>query len=379
MTRKIIFSQIIFLLALLVFAGCKKNTEKFLGNETVLASKNFSVVGNTFEIWRTIKGASYNGLISTATPYVGFNFQKSCQYYKAKLSERVSWKIEITCYRTGAQKVVMGVSDSINYSNSLWDGGATTDRFFYTGDTIEVKLSFAGSDLVLRDTLVVSAAKSYTTNAIINPAGSDGIIYYLVDDFEGDITAAPEPFSPFYIDQGDLGGNNFGNNGYGGNKIQGNFSYKMYGTDTNNNTYLGSCNTPTLNDFPAGTFTTKNPDSLYINMYIYGFNKANTTVTLLVYENDENQPAGAYDKTKNDTWIYQQSVNWAGWKLVSIPYRAFYRPKPATSITGLGNNMLNPDRLCGMVLELDSYPTQGYEVEALVDMVVITENGIFNK
>ena len=41
--------------------------------------------------------------------------------------------------------------------------------------------------------------------------------------------------------------------------------------------------------------------------------------------------------------------------------------------------MLNPDKLCGLVLELDSYPTQGFEVEALIDMVVITENGIFNK
>jgi hypothetical protein len=204
MTRKIVFLEIIFLLALLVLVGCKKHKEKFLGSETVLASKDFYVAGNKFEIWRAVKGTSLTYLIPSATtPYAPFNFERSSQYYNARLSERVSWKVEITCYRTGAQKIVTGVSDSINYSNSLWDGGATTDKFFYTNDTIEVKLSFAGSNLILRDTLVVNAAKSYITSPI-NPVGNDGIIYHKIDDFEGDPTTAKTAFSPFYIDQGDM-------------------------------------------------------------------------------------------------------------------------------------------------------------------------------
>jgi hypothetical protein len=378
MTRKIIFSQIIFLLALTLIVGCKKNKEKFLGSETVMASKDFSVAGNKFEIWRKIKSGPYYFQIATSTPYVLFNFNASDQFYKARLSERVSWKVEVTCHETGAQKVVTGVSDSINFTNSVWDGGATSDQFFNTNDTIEVKLSFAGSDIVLRDTLVISDVKSYVTS-VSDPVGADGIIYHKIDDFEGSMVTAKTQFSPFYIDQADLGGGNFGNNGFNGIKIQGDFSYKMYGTDINNNTYLGSSNTPNLNDIDTTTFATKNPDSLFINMYVYGFNKPNTTISILAYENDAHEALGVYTKTKNDIWIYQKSVDWYGWKLVSIPYRDFHRPKPATSVTGQGNNTLNPDRLCGLVLELDSYPTQGYEVEAIIDMVVITENGIFNK
>ncbi|HSZ24962.1 MAG TPA: hypothetical protein VK766_04555, partial [Cytophagaceae bacterium] len=100
-------------------------------------------------------------------------------------------------------------------------------------------------------------------------------------------------------------------------------------------------------------------------------------VDVIVYENDANQAQGTtFNQNANDKYIYQIGVTWTGWQLVSFNYSQFKVPNTGG---GLGNNQLNPNRLCGMALELDSYPTQSFEVSAYVDMVVVTENGIFQK
>ena len=135
--------------------------------------------------------------------------------------------------------------------------------------------------------------------------------------------------------------------------------------------------TPTLNDIPANTFKGTDPDQMYINLYIFGTGRPNTTISVLAYENDASHPIGVnLNQALNDKLIYQIGVDWTGWKMVSFKYSGFRKPNTGG---GLGNNRLNPERLSGLALELDSYSAPGFDVEAYVDMISVTENGIFQK
>jgi hypothetical protein len=370
MNRKIIFSSIPFILILFTFLGCKKNTEKIVGPEYIVPPANFSVVGNKLLAYNTVRLSGYH----FTTPSKSVNIQTQYQYYTATFSNQtqVSWTLTITSWKSGAQKVFTGISSYLDSTNTKWDGGTSNNYFFgfsAYNDSAEVKLTFTGSDLMVRDTIAIIGLKNYYGQTY------NGIFHYMVDDFEGNNAATA--FSSFYPDLQDIGGGNTGNNGCTTLKNEGNFSYYMFGNDTDGNTYIGSCNTPTLNDFPPNTFKTTDPAQLYINLYIYGTGKANTTVDVIVYENDANQAQGTtFNQNANDKYIYQIGVTWTGWQLVSFNYSQFKVPNTGG---GLGNNQLNPNRLCGMALELDSYPTQSFEVSAYVDMVVVTENGIFQK
>lgn len=369
MMKKIIFSQILLGLVLLMFSGCKKkHAEEFLGPRYGDAPSDFSVTGNKFDAYNIVKANDFPlpGPVSSVNIYTRY------QYYKTTFSHEVGWKLTIYSWKTTAIKTFTGFGNFLDSTNTKWNGGSDNEYFFgfgSTNDSVEVKLTFTGNPLVIRDTIQLSNMKGY------HDVTYDGIYHYLVYDGEG--TNASTILSSFYPDLADMGGNNEGNSAYNVVKNQGDFSYRMTGTDVNNNTYLGSCNTPTLNDIPANTFTVTNPDEMFINLYIYGTGKPNTTVSVIAFENDANHATGAtFDQTSNDKYIYQVGVNWTGWKLVSFRYSAFKKPNTGG---GLGNNRLNPEKLSGLALELDSYPTPGYQVEALVDMLVVTEHGTFQK
>ncbi len=369
MMKKIIFSQGLFILALLLFSGCKKRTENLLGPEYGGVPENFSVAGNQFQAFNISKSTGNMG----GTPATSVALNANYQCYKASFSDKVRWKLTIRSWKTHARKEFSGYSDFIDENNTKWDGGSDNDYFFgYSlapNDSVEVKLSFVGTDYALYDTIRITGQKSYHRRVY------NGIYHFLVDDFEGGNDTTQ--FSSFYIDAADLGGGNTGNNGYTGEKNQGRASYHMYGIDANNNTYIGSCNTPTLNDIKLNTFTVTDPNELFFNLYIFGTGRSNTTVSVITFENDsEYAPGATFDQSTNDKYIYQIGVDWTGWKLVSFRYSGFRKPNTGG---GLGNNRLNPERISGLALELDSYPTAGMEVEAMVDMVVITERGVFQK
>ncbi len=368
MNSKIIFSLSIFLSSLIIFSGCKKKNETILGPEYGAAPADFSVVNNKFDAYNIVKTSGF----TSGIPTKAVNIQTNHQYYKTTFSHKVGWKLTISSWKSNAKKVFSGYSDFIDETNAKWDGGSSNDYFFgynTTNDSAEVKLTFTGSSFYIRDTIKLTSMKNYHMEIF------NGVSHYLVDDFEG--TNPAGTFSSFYIDQQDIGGGNEGNNAYNLVKCQGNFSYKMRGIDINNNTYLGSCNTPTLNDIPANTFKETDPNKMFVNLYIFGTGRPNTTVSVIAYENDAEHGVGvSLNQTINDKLIYQIAVDWTGWKLYSFKYSAFRKPN---SGGGLGNNRLNPERLSGLAMELDSYSAPGFDVEAYVDMVVVTENGTFQK
>jgi hypothetical protein len=386
MNSKIIFSLLAFVSSILIFGGCKKK-EDVLGHEYVAAPSNFVVLGDAagvqLKAYNVIRSTGFHQTTAMyhADPAhpMKVSLNTAFQYYTAKFSSTVSWTLTLTSTKTHAVKEFHGLSDFIDSTNTKWDGSSDNDYFFgYAADkdTAEVKLTFVGSDIVVKDITQLTGAKPYHLKTI------KGIFHYLVDDFDGGNPACI--FSPFYPDAADVGGGNIGNSAYYNTKVQGNYSYRMYGRDVNNNTYIGSCNTPTLNDIPAGTFATTNtqfpatdPNNIYINLYIYGTGKVNSNVSVIVFENDANQlPGTTFNQNINDKYIYYIPVTWTGWQLVSFKYSGFIVPNTGGR---LGNNTRNPDKLCGLALEMDSYPIQGYEVEAFVDMVFVTQGGPFQK
>jgi hypothetical protein len=388
MNSKIIFAFLLASLTLTLFSGCKKHSEKFLGPEYVDVPDDFAVVADPLNSGAQLKAYTKTKLTgfpvgTTQSRLTGnrmkINIGTNYHYYVANFSSTARWTITISSWKTHAVKTITGLSDYIDETNSKWDGSSSNEYFFgnpYVDDSAQIKLSFIGTDIVVLDTIRIIGTKIYHQQTF------NGISHYLVDDFDGGNTLGV--FSSFYPDLMDAGGGNTGSNAYYPRKLQGDYSYHMYGKDINSNTYIGSCNTPTLNDFALGTFTVTDPRELFINMYVYGYGKQNTTVSVIAYENDADQALGVYNIHNpdgsitiiNDKLIYYIPVTWTGWKLVSFRYSEFRKPGTGA---GLGNNRLNPEKLCGLALELDSYPTQGYEVEALVDMVVVTENGIFQK
>jgi hypothetical protein len=365
MNRKILTHTVLLLLAMVWLGACKKKQESFLGPEYAAAPADFSVVNNDMEGFMKI---NINGNV---LPLAGtVNLAQRATFFKASFSHKVSWTLTMTSPKTKAVRVFKGLGDFIDSTNTIWKGESSNDYFFggVGTDSIEVKLTFIGSPLEITKKIAMSGKKNYHKRTF------NGVYHYLIDDFDGSNTTTA--FSSFYIDQQDVGGGNTGNNAYGLIKNQGNFSYRMYGRDVNNNTYLGSCNTPTLNDIPANTIKSTDPAQVYINMYVYGTGKPNTTVSIISFENDRDMPYQTFDQTQNDKYICQIEVTWEGWKLVSVPYSRFKRTNTGA---GLGNNRLDPDRICGLALELDSYPNPGFEVEAIIDMVVLTEEGVFQK
>ncbi|HVD97551.1 MAG TPA: hypothetical protein VNB90_05045 [Cytophagaceae bacterium] len=368
MSRKIIFSPILCLLALTLISGCKKKYDEHIGPHYTSVPSDFAIVNNRLDIYNVLNSSGY----VSGPSVVSVNLKTNHQFYAAKFNYNVRWNLTISSGLTHAVKVFTGFTDYIDSTNAKWDGASDNEYFFgYTSssqpDYVTITLNIPGSDIVIRDTMKVLMKKNYHKQTI------NGIYHYLVDDFDGgnDTTA----FSPFYIDAADINGGNTGTPGYSAIKNQANFSYHMTGLDINNNTYIGSCNTPTLNDIKANTFTVTDPHNLFINLYVYGTGKPNTTVSIISYENDAAQAAGVpLDQHINDKFIYQIGVTWKGWKLVSFPYSDFKRPNTGA---GLGNNQLNPEKISGFAMELDSYPSSGFDVEAMVDMMVITENGVF--
>jgi hypothetical protein len=369
MNRKILTHTVLLLLAMVWLGACKKKQESFLGPEYAAAPAGFSVVNNDMKGYVRLPSGDTSSIIGNV------NLLQRATFFKASFSHKVSWTLTMTSAKTNAVRVFKGLSDFIDSTNTIWKGESSNDYFFgFLGsgtsnrDSIEAVLTFLGSSVEIRKKFSVSNNKKYH-NATYN-----GVDYYMIDDFDG--TNPTTAFSSFYIDQQDVGGGNTGNNAYGLIKNQGNFSYRMYGRDVNNNTYLGSCNTPTLNDIPANTIKSTDPAQVYINMYIYGTGKPNTTVSIISFENDREMLYQTFDQTQNDKYICQIEVTWEGWKLVSVPYSRFKRTNTGA---GLGNNRLDPDRICGLALELDSYPNPGFEVEAMIDMVVLTVGGVFQK
>ena len=234
-------------------------------------------------------------------------------------------------------------------------------------DVVLTVLGFTGSESVMVNVL---SRKKYNTTY------SNGIKYTVIDDFERPVGLASTyrwldgPFKDLGDGAGTVAGITTAQ------KVDGNASYGFSGTDVNSNSWLAGVNTDPINSMTLG-FATSDPAKYYVNLFVYGTGKANSSIQIKAYEVDDwSQVAATYDQTQNDGYVHDIIIDWTGWKLVSVRYADFKRSSDPVA-GGNGNGIKEPHQIVGFALGLNSLPTFGKEVEAYVDFLVVTEGGPF--
>lgn len=380
---RIILTIVVFA-SVLVFTDCsRKSSNEILGTGKVLASSSFS----------------YKSIVLKSTGFVLFD-NGTAVYMDAELSENVSWTLTIKGLSSGAIRAFSGTSIKIDSTNFMWRGESSNNSFF-TVENVEFALKVDGYDSVYKEVVLLSKALDYSGKI------KNGIRTTLVDDMEGtagDTSLFDNAYSDLDRRERDTVKFNRQFSNFGGLKemdgslsrnIQGNSCYYFSGIDYNYNTYVVGTNTYSLTAL-AGKIVSTDPNDVYINTYIYGFGNKNTALNIIVYELDtlkktDNYPIRwalnyyptnpvspnyVYDRFNNDVWQILVPVDWTGWKLVSLKYNQF---RKHNTLGHLGNNIFEPNKICGMALELASSPNfVTTEVRVAFDYVTITEGGPFS-
>ena len=367
---------------LMVGVGCKRPAT--VGTEEIYAGSDFAVTSqlNMFD----------KNMVNDVLPK--FNIKNVANgnplHFEAAFNQKVTWQIKIVGSVSGAYKIIRGTSDKIDSTNAKFQGDATSTQFFMYSSAIPA----------LRDTMYASLYVNGIDTAVsklkLIPKGilknfnnhvRKGVTYHVIDDFEN--AGLATVVSAFSVDGAD--------NGtpqtyiYKDSRVQGVGSLHMEGKDINNNGWLLSLNNPDLVEIGKNLTwadTALTADELYINLYIKGNGKPNSSVEVKMYEYDYASSRAVFNSTmtayvyspqeqaKNDGWIYDIVVDWEGWKLVSIPYSKF-RVANDLNTGGAGNHIKQPARITAMAISLLSYPAAGMDVSADVDFVVLTEKGPF--
>lgn len=321
--------------------------------------------------------------------FVNFFLDDEAYFQSTTFSEKVSWNLYLKGLSSGAQTKFSGLGNKIDNSNSLWQYGKTsTVQFFQKGEDFVAELHIAGLDTVFTsDTLYFSNDYNWNQRTV------NGVKHIVVEQFEVNQNAqglgATSPDAndqDVVISVSDV------------ERVSGQKSLQMQGTDANGNGWLGDINHERLVELSAANDVASlpidsglNPDKLFFNAYVFGDpNYTNTAVEIKVYENDApeminrdtllnfaNDPGKSLTadyQAVSDAWIYDIQVNWKGWKLVSIPYSSF---RAANSLTkgGGGNRLKESWRITAVAVSILSFPTSGKEVGTYVDFLTITENG----
>jgi hypothetical protein len=148
----------LYTLALVIIIGinlsCKRKFDKeFIGPEVAIAGKDFHFVSD----------------FQADKPNV--NFEIDSVIFQSVFSAKVSWELKLYGVQSNATKSFTGISDALDSTNSLWDGGSDNISFFLEGENCIAELSIFGRQ-----------EKWYDTVTIAKPRIPKGI---LVSDFDG--------------------------------------------------------------------------------------------------------------------------------------------------------------------------------------------------
>lgn len=386
---------LIFISFLLLFSSCKRTIkEGVVGPEIKAASASFQVLD-------TLKANYFDGYKSDNSNSIAFQFIeeiykpdsldgnpvleddgspkkvlassttfKRSTFFKVKFNEEVSWNLTLTKFVGGqkdnsVQKTISGTSSFLDSSNTAWNGNGSSGMFA-AGDNILVELSFVnGSAQVLKDTLVVAKGpvylKSQASMVIDFELGLASISAYSYTD-KKDLVKIP--IAPrFGIDRSIT-------------PPQGANSFILYGRDYNGDYFCGGVN---IQKQDTETMKNYSPKDIYLNMYIYGYPADNAleisskATKLNIGFSEKDNPFSTstdFDPLTEDTFEKQISVDWVGWKLISVRYSDLV-PSASKTSGGSGNGIFEPGKVFSVNCNLISSPN-GSTVGANIDYVIIT-------
>ncbi|MFC1495983.1 hypothetical protein ACFL52_01050 [Candidatus Margulisiibacteriota bacterium] len=173
---------------------------------------------------------------------------------------------------------------------------------------------------------------------------------YMIDNFEdGEITASPE----WWV---------FDNvtTMFKRNPAKGAYSLALTGKAID--WYVGG----------MGTYLAKGELDLsqysYIEMDIYSAGPENGSLKIELYDDDngnwqiEQDPKKAYAPVFDDRFVYEQKIDWSGWKRVAVPFSSFVDNNP-----NAGDNIWNPQKqnASGGLLQMQLIAVAGSKTGAI--------------
>jgi len=247
--------------------------------------------------------------------------------FSAKLSIRTDWVITVEGMDSGAKYEIEGRERDIEADVATWAGNITYAPLFGTEDC-KTYMTFANyPDTLYGDTIVVETIKP------------EALIDVLISDFTSaagwgsfaEAPAANQQVTGSYFVQNPLNTTEF----LEVVSPEGEGHWRMTYTNQNSificgaNVLAAQSQQEEVSDyFVLGT---TNPDNVYINMLIHGFGDGNTVMSIGMQEDDNLD--GTYDRFTEGTYNTEISIDWVGWRVVSVPLSSF----TLSTIGGFGN------------------------------------------
>lgn len=326
--------SILILLATTFIVSCRKNTTDFDG-------PSINDIYSNFKVLETFKADRDSVNFKTGQNVI----------FTAKFNKIVDWTITIKGAISKSIKEIKGTSKTIDATNATWNGSASKFPIF-TEENCTVQLTIKD----VTDTFKVS-------EKII---GTKNINGFVIADFE---TGLKTSWTKFVQTGANM-----------------DFQVKTDSLAPEGKKYLNMAGTVNwdwligLIDFPASAYGTSktfelntNPNAVYFNCMIYGVPNTNPSLVLFQFKEDENAD-GAINANTDDQYDYQVTVDWEGWKLVSIKYNDIPSLVNGAPATPKGNGLHNPDKLGKISMLHLANPNDGFASSKL-DLIVFTENG----
>jgi hypothetical protein len=338
---------LIGLLLLSSITAC--NEEDFIGNPIEVAPADF-------EVTTPLK-------VSKAS----LSFNTDVLELECKFNAEVTTNVIITGLESGAEyKYVLSNTDEINSSNFSWKGQHSGLYFFKSGEKAQVKIEFYGaSDALQLDTVTIVKSQSFKDEFHYPLAGGD---------FEDRGDGSEIISYPYWIVYGK--GEYLAVSGLSSEEImqvQGVNSFRMasdaltpgYQGGMDNETAIieGTDADPIFPPFPA------NADSVYFNIYLYGYGEGADKIVIEFKEAD-----GVNETNKNgrdDGVQIIQTLEHEGWELFSYRYSQLpfstYAPGG-----GSGNKTHEPHRIFRVAFSLEVTESAPRYGEATYDFPIFT-------
>lgn len=238
-----------------------------------------------------------------------------------------------------------------------WRGGHNGLQFFNTGDSCLVELSFYGSDMVERDTIVINKAFDFKTDDVLDVFPNNFDTSVNGGWWFGPIKKAKDPaIKP----------------------IQGSDYLYLEGTAPSASVYVGGASYGAWSSSPIRMFSSElgdtvsaSSDQVWFNVYAYGTGDTESELYITLFEDD-----GKQGQAKNtfDGIQVKLTFEHQGWKLFSFKYSDIpFKTFNATE----GNNIREPHRIVLWDVALQ-VKTAGNSASGIIDFPIMTVGGPFD-
>lgn len=347
--KKILIIVIVLISGIAVLVSCKKYKDEFYGPGLGYAPDDFTA----------------SALVaSNSNP----DFTTGTVSFQSEFNATVRWTLTLTGQTSGAVKMIKGLSNSLNESNSVWNGTTDTTKLFQKNETVNVVLTVLGWKESISTSVTISEVRDRgkvigAFNAITvdhgakNWADISGLYwYYSFETNEYDLVdPIADPTCP-----------------------EGSHALLISGHDANSSYYIGQVGitAPSIGAFTPGPITSV--DDVYINFYLKGCGtQANKDYKFVVqlFEDDNNNGSIQYNGEEGK-YTYQVSLQYDGWKLYSIKYSDLILD--ATVVPPADQNY-NPEKIGNIGFFFGANTSVGLSATDVIspelDFVTITTNG----